>query len=109
MNLREVLIKPIITEKSLLMAHVGKYTFLVDRRATKPQIAQACKEYFQVTPIEIRTITTRAQAKRQTGKRKVFMPSDGKKAILVLAKNQSIPLLAKWFSTEDTTKEKKDK
>ena len=109
MNLREVLIKPVITEKSLLLAHDNKYTFLVDRRATKPQIAEACKVFFNVTPIEIKTITTRAQAKRVPGKRKTIMPMDGKKAIVILSKKESIPVFSKWFSISDTTEEPQKK
>lgn len=112
MKIRDIIIKPVITEKSLLLAHDSKYTFIVDRRATKFQIGQACKEFFQVNPIEIRTITTRAQAKRQPGKRKITMKADGKKAIIVLDKKQSIPVFAKWFSIEDVKEEpqsKKDK
>ncbi len=107
MELKNIIIKPVITEKSLLDAHNNKFTFVVNRLATKRQIAEACKLFFGVNPENVRTITLRSKAHRVRNTRKVVRPMDGKKAIMLFPKGKHIGLFQQWFSIEDTKDTKK--
>ncbi|MDP3630426.1 MAG: 50S ribosomal protein L23, partial [Actinomycetota bacterium] len=53
---RNVIIRPIVSEKSYTLMEMNKYTFEVDKRATKPHIAQAIQEIFGVTVKGVNTI-----------------------------------------------------
>ncbi len=90
MNLHQVLVRPVITEKNTALADNGKYVFEVDREANKLQIAQAVSEIFKVTVVNVNTLwvvgKTRRFAQRE-GKTKPW-----KKAIVSLAEGQRIEL-----------------
>jgi large subunit ribosomal protein L23 len=86
-----MILKPVLTEKSLNEAKRGSYTFRVDRRMNKGQIRKAIEEVFGVHVIKIRTISERGEAKRTwMGKSKVIKPS--KKAIVRLKEKEKIDL-----------------
>ena len=55
MDARSILIRPVISEKSYALIAEGKYTFRVDDRAHKTQIAQAVEEVFSVNVAAVRT------------------------------------------------------
>ena len=55
-NPRDVLLKPVISEKSYRLADDGKYTFLVAPGANKTQIRQAVKEVFHVKVTGVNTV-----------------------------------------------------
>jgi large subunit ribosomal protein L23 len=65
MDARQVLIAPVISEKSYALMADGKYTFRVHQRATKPQIRQAVEEVFDVRVAEVRTAKVRSKPKRR--------------------------------------------
>jgi large subunit ribosomal protein L23 len=83
-----VLVRPIITEKSMTGTNTGRYTFAVAKAATKQEIAQAVAESFKVDVVAVNTITVRGKSRR-IGKR-VGKQSDWKKAIVTLAEGQRI-------------------
>jgi large subunit ribosomal protein L23 len=87
-----VLKQPVITEKSMLAAQQGKFTFQVDGKATKSQVKQAVEDQFKVNVVSISTITTKGKVKRFGKKRTQVKTSDTKKAIVVLKKGQKIDL-----------------
>ena len=90
MDVRSVLIAPVVSEKSYALMADGKYTFRVDDRAHKTQIARAVEEIFEVTVTEVRTIKVRAKPKRRglhSGKTRSW-----KKAIVELAPGDRIEL-----------------
>lgn len=60
----EIIIRPYITEKSNAEAAEGKYTFIVDTRATKTQIKSAVEKLFQVKVIQVNTINYQGKEKR---------------------------------------------
>ena len=81
----EVIIKPIITERSSEDLHEGKYTFKVNKKATKNDIARAVEKLFDVRVLNVNTVTVRGKQKRvgyHTGK-----TSDWKKAIVTIDTN----------------------
>ena len=89
-NLRDVLIRPLITEKTTAMMQDNKYTFKVALGANKTEIRQAVEAIFNVKVVNVNTIRVFGKTKRMgksEGKR-----SDYKKAIVKLAEGNTIPL-----------------
>ena len=85
MRPEDIIIKPIITEKSNDGLQDGKYTFKVNKKATKVDIARAVEKLFDVKVINVNTITVKGKEKRvgvHTGKR-----PDWKKAIVTIDTN----------------------
>jgi large subunit ribosomal protein L23 len=90
MDARTILIRPVVSEKSYALIAEGKYTFRVDDRAHKTQIAQAVEEVFGVGVTEERTAKVRAKPKRRgltKGRTRGW-----KKAIVQLAPGEQIDL-----------------
>ena len=90
MDPRTILIRPVISEKSYALIAEGKYTFRVDDRAHKTQIAQAVEEVFGVDVTEVRTAKVRAKPKRRglvKGRTRAW-----KKAVVQLAPGERIEL-----------------
>lgn len=84
----DTLVRPVITEKSMLSSEAGKVTFLVPLSATKDEVKAAVEAIFNVKVNKVNTI-------RQFGKEKRFrgyvgQRSDFKKAIVTLAEGQNI-------------------
>jgi large subunit ribosomal protein L23 len=79
---RDILIAPVVSEKSYSLLDEGKYTFLVDPRASKTEIKLAIEKIFGVKVASVNTINRVGKARRTrfgTGKRK-----DTKRAIVSL-------------------------
>jgi large subunit ribosomal protein L23 len=90
MNLKDVIKRPIITEKSLAETERHRYTFEVDRHATKTQIKAAVHKYLKVDAVAIRTSLITGLIKR-TGRRR--LPSETpttKKAIIQIKPDQKL-------------------
>ena len=87
---RDLLIRPIITEKTSHMMQQNKYTFQVPLDAHTVEIRQAIESIFNVKVVNVNTIRVMGKTKRMgkyVGKR-----SDYKKAIVKLAEGNTIPL-----------------
>ncbi len=83
----EIIIAPVVTEKSNDQLQEGKYTFKVNKKATKVEIAKAVEKLFEVKVLNVNTITVRGKQKRvgyHVGK-----TSDWKKAIVTIDTNPS--------------------
>ena len=90
-NSYDIIIKPVMSEKSYDGIQSKKYTFVVDKKATKTQIKNAIEEIFKVDVDSVNTINARGKLKRQ-GKYEGMTPSY-KKAIIQLKKgSKSIEL-----------------
>jgi large subunit ribosomal protein L23 len=90
MDARTVIIRPVVSEKSYALIGEGKYTFRVDDRAHKTQIASAVEEIFDVAVAEVRTSKVRAKPKRRglnKGRTRAW-----KKAIVQLMPGEQIEL-----------------
>ena len=90
MNPRQVILEPVVSEKSYALMADGKYTFRVDERAHKTQIREAVQEIFDVGVIEVRTIKVRSKPKRRGLHRGTTR--SWKKAIVQLAPGDRIEL-----------------
>ena len=94
MEARDVIVAPLITEKSMAGTVVQQYSFEVNPRATKTQIKSAVSEIFGVTVVKINTINVGGKKKNfaRRGKRSSGMQSDWKKAIVTLKEGDKIVL-----------------
>jgi len=90
MSLANVLIRPVVTEKSTLQQEQNRYVFEVGSAASKEQIAKAVEWAFGVKVIKVNTLTVPGKVKRY-GRRPSKQP-DWKKAIVSLAAGDSIQL-----------------
>ncbi|GGA73216.1 50S ribosomal protein L23 [Pseudoclavibacter endophyticus] len=90
-NPRDIIIKPVISEKSYGLIDQGKYTFEVDPRSNKTEIKQAIEHIFSVEVATINTLNRQGKTRRTRfgyGKRK-----DTKRAIVTL-KSGSIDIFS---------------
>lgn len=87
---RDIIIKPIITEKSMGLLADNKYTFIVDKRANKTEIKNAIETIFNVRVEKVFTMIVKGKPKRMG--RHVGRTSDRKKAVIVLKAGQKIKL-----------------
>ncbi|MGH2782636.1 MAG: 50S ribosomal protein L23 [Thermoleophilaceae bacterium] len=90
MNARQVIARPVISEKSYALLAANKYTFRVHERANKTQVRQAVEEVFDVRVTGVRTAWVKAKPKRRgwtAGQRRRW-----KKAVVTLHPDDSIEL-----------------
>ena len=84
----EILVKPLVSEKSMMMMGENKYSFAVAKDANKIEIKNAVEKLFNVTVLSVNTRTIQGKIKRQgryEGKR-----PDVKKAIVTLKTGDQI-------------------
>ena len=84
-NPHDIIIKPVVTERSMDDMSENKYTFVVDRKSNKTEIRTAVESVFGVTVAKVNTMNMLGKVKRQgahSGKR-----ADWKKAIVTLTED----------------------
>ena len=81
----EIILAPIVTEKSNDGMQEGKYTFKVNKNATKVEIANAVEKLFEVKVLKVNTMTVKGKTKRV--RYKEGKTSDWKKAIVTIDTN----------------------
>lgn len=89
-NPRDILKRPVITEKSMSLTADGKYTFLVDPGANKIEIKKAVEELFKVNVMKVNTMNKKGKAKRV--RNIVGRTPAVKKAIVTLKEGDKIEL-----------------
>jgi len=85
---RDIIIRPVITERSMQDMAAGKYTFAVDPRANKHQIKQAIQQIFEVDVVRVNTMQMLGKRRRMgafSGRRPSW-----KKAVVTLKEGQTI-------------------
>jgi large subunit ribosomal protein L23 len=90
MNARQVILRPVISEKSYALLAANKYTFRVHGRSNKTQVRQAIEEIFGVRVMGVRTAWVKPKPKRRgwtSGQRRRW-----KKAVVTLHPEDSIEL-----------------
>ena len=90
MNARQVIVNPVISEKTYALLAANKYTFRVHERANKTQVRQAVEEIFGVRVTGVRTAWVKPKPKRRgwsSGHRRRW-----KKAVVTLHAEDSIEL-----------------
>lgn len=92
MHIYEVILRPIITEKSNILVDLyGQYTFEVDRRANKHQVKEAVEQIFGVDVEKVRILNMKPKRGRY-GRRTVVREPAWKKAIVTLAPGQRLEI-----------------
>ena len=90
MDASQVIIRPVVSEKSYVLATADKYTFRVHPDAHKTQIRQAIEQLFDVTVVEVRTMSVKSKPKRRgytSGRTRQW-----KKAVVQVAPRDEIPI-----------------
>ncbi|MEE1159490.1 MAG: 50S ribosomal protein L23 [Atopobiaceae bacterium] len=88
----EVIIRPVVTERSFDLMEQGKYTFEVARQAPKEEIRDAVQKLFGVHVVKVNTVNVKPKNKRVryvTGKTRRW-----KKAIVTIAAGETIEIFA---------------
>ena len=98
MDASQVIIRPVVSEKSFVLADAGKYTFRVHDHAHKTQIRQAVEQMFDVKVVGVRTASVKSKPKRrgQTAGR----TRQWKKAMVQLREGDSIPIFQAFETGE---------
>jgi large subunit ribosomal protein L23 len=78
----DIIVKPIVTERSMADARKKRYTFEVSKKANKYQIKDAVQDIFKVKVVSVNTMNMKGKLKRQ-GRTQGHRP-DWKKAIVTL-------------------------
>ena len=91
MNLREVLVRPMITEKSTVLQEGGKYVFQIATSANKVEVKAAVELAFDVKVLDVNITKTRDKSKRY-GPRVKKRP-DIKKAVVSLKRGDRIQII----------------
>jgi len=86
----DVILSPVITEKSTLLTEVNQVVFRVAPDATKPAIAKAVADLFKVKVKGVNTVTVKGKTKTARGR--PYKRSDYKKAIVTLEEGQQIDI-----------------
>ena len=90
MDASQVIIRPVVSEKSYALATVGKYTFRVHPDAHKTQIKQAVEALFGVGVVDVRTSSVPSKPKRRgytSGRTRAW-----KKAVIQIREGDTIPI-----------------
>jgi large subunit ribosomal protein L23 len=98
MDASQVIIRPVVSEKSFVLAEIGKYTFRVHPDAHKTQIRQAVEELFDVSVRDVRTASVKSKPKRRgytAGRSRSW-----KKAIVQVGEGDTIPIFQGLEGTE---------
>ena len=99
MDPSQVVIRPVVSEKSYVLATANKYVFRVHADAHKTQIRQAVEALFDVTVISVHTMSVKSKPKRRGqihGRTRQW-----KKAIVHVGAGDSIPIFQGLESLED--------
>jgi large subunit ribosomal protein L23 len=87
---RDVILAPVVSEKSYALIDQGRYTFIVSPASNKTEIKQAVEQIFRVRVTSVNTLNRRGKRKRfrtTFGRRK-----DTKRAVVTLAQGEEIDI-----------------
>lgn len=92
METAKVILRPLMTEKSLADAAKGDYSFIVDKKATKGEIKKAVKERFSVDVLSVKTRIVKGRTRRVFRRRKKTILGPRKTATVRVGKEQKIDI-----------------
>ena len=88
----DVILKPVVSEKSYAASDRGQYTFVVAPDANKVQIKQAIEEIFKVKVVKVNTLNVKPKPKRV--RQQPGLTRSWKKAMVTVAEGDTIELFA---------------
>jgi large subunit ribosomal protein L23 len=89
---RDIIIAPVVSEKSYALIEQNVYTFVVHNDAAKPEIRNAIEEIFGVKVLKVNTLNRKGKSVRNRRTGKVGSRPSRKRAIVTLAEGESIDL-----------------
>lgn len=89
---RDVIVRPVVSEKSYGLLDEGVYTFIVDPRANKTEIRQAVESVFDVRVASVNTLNRKGKRKRNRRSPSLGKRPDTKRAIVTLVGDDRIEL-----------------
>ena len=89
---RDIILAPVVSEKSYALIEQGVYTFKVHPSASKPEISDAIQAIFEVKVRKVNTLNRSGKRKRNRRSGTMGQRSDQKRAIVSLAEGHSIDL-----------------
>jgi large subunit ribosomal protein L23 len=89
---RDVIIRPIVSEKSYALLDQNVYTFLVHSDASKPEIHDAVKAIFGKTVVKVNTLNRKGKTQRTRRSNRRGKRADAKRAYVTLAAGERIEL-----------------
>jgi len=89
---RDVLIRPVVSEKSYGLLEQNVYTFIVASAASKPEIRDAVEALFDVSVVKVNTLNRKGKRKRNRRTGGWGSKSDQKRALVTLIEGDSIDL-----------------
>ena len=92
MDIRDVIIKPLVTEGSMKHVDSGKYSFVVHTKADKKIIKQTISALFNVHVVSVATNTVKGKRQRVGKKRTEKIVTAWKKAVVTVKKGEKIGL-----------------
>ncbi len=89
---RDVVLRPVVSEKSYGLLDEGVYTFVVHPRSNKTEIRQAVETIFNVRVVKVNTLNRKGKRKRNRRQATMGKRPDTKRAIVTLAADDRIDL-----------------
>ena len=89
---RQVILKPVVSEKSYALLETNQYTFIVHPSASKPEIHDAVQTIFGVKVLKVNTLHRRGKSVRNRRTGTLGSKASTKRAIVTLAEGDSIDL-----------------
>ena len=100
MDASQIIIRPVVSEKSYVLSGYDKYTFRVHPDAHKTQIRQAVEQLFDVNVVDVRTMSVKSKPKRRgltKGRTRTW-----KKAVVQVQPGQTIPIFQGLAGLEES-------
>ena len=88
---RDIILAPVVSEKSYALIEANVYTFVVDKRASKPEIHDAVEAIWGVRVLKVNTLNRKGKVSRARKSNRMGHKPDTKRAIVTLAAGE-IPL-----------------
>jgi large subunit ribosomal protein L23 len=92
MDAHDVVIRPVVSEKSYALLDEGAYTFEIHRDANKIQVRKAIEELFGVRVVKVNTLNRKGKRKRNRRSATFGCRPDTKRAVVTLVEGDSIDL-----------------
>lgn len=89
---RDIILKPIVSEKSYALIERGVYTFEVSPAASKPEIHDAIEAIWGVKVAKVNTMNRKGKVRRTRGTNRVGARKNSKRAVVTLVAGNEIPL-----------------
>ncbi len=93
MNIYDIIVRPLETEKGYLLREQGKYVFVVHMDANKLQVKQAVEEIYNVDVNRVHVMVMPGKINKMRGRRRVSRRPPWKKAVVTLAPGTRIEAL----------------